>query len=129
METVRTARSGSLARGAWVLPAAALLLSVSGCVALLVGGAAGGGYYVGKEQQHRSARAGHDADITARINARYAGDRSLPARAIHVSTAGGVVTLYGTVPSRAARARAVAIARETRGVRRVVSRLEVAPPR
>ncbi len=108
--------------------AALAAVPLSGCVALLVGGAAGGGYYVGKDQRS-AGRVADDAGITTRINARYARDPAVPARAIDVDTYAGVVTLRGTVPSRAVRARAIAIARSTRGVRRVVSKLEVAPPR
>ena len=46
-------------------------------------------------------------------------------RTIDVSTTGTTVTLSGTVRSEAERNRAVALARETAGVTRVIDRLVV----
>lgn len=100
--------------------------STSGCVALLVGGAAGGGYYVGKDQRS-VGQISDDAAVTARINARYARDPGIKGRDIDVDTYEGVVTLHGTVPTAQGRDRAVAIAKATKGVKQVVSKLIVAP--
>ena len=68
-----------------------------------------------------------EAAITTKIKAKMTLDDSVKARSIDVSTTGGVVTLGGTVESVAERNRAVALARETDGVTRVVDRLTVQP--
>jgi hyperosmotically inducible protein len=66
-----------------------------------------------------------EAAITAKIKAKMALDDLVKAADIHVETArGGVVTLTGTASSDQHR-RAVALARETQGVTRVVDRIRV----
>jgi osmotically-inducible protein OsmY len=66
-----------------------------------------------------------EAAITAKIKAKMALDDSVKARAIDVSTTQSTVTLTGTVRSATERDRAVALARETAGVTRVVVHLVV----
>jgi osmotically-inducible protein OsmY len=68
-----------------------------------------------------------EAAITTKIKAKMALDDSVKARAIDVSTQETVVTLSGTVQTPAERARAVALARETSGVTKVVDRIVVQP--
>jgi hyperosmotically inducible protein len=70
-----------------------------------------------------------ETGLTAKIKAKIALDDTLKASAINVSTEGSTVTVGGTVPSVAARTRAIALARETDGVITVVDRLEVVPSR
>jgi hyperosmotically inducible periplasmic protein len=67
-----------------------------------------------------------DAAITAKIKAKMALDDSVRALSVDVSTTGTTVTLSGTVRSTAERDRAVALARETQGVTRVVDHLVLA---
>ena len=67
-----------------------------------------------------------EASISAKIMSKMALDDSVKARSIRVSTDHSVVTLSGTVGSTAERDRAVALARETSGVTRVVDQLTVA---
>jgi osmotically-inducible protein OsmY len=102
-------------------------LAHGGCAALVIGGAAGaGGYYLG--QEHRNiARQSTDQNITAEIRNQFAGDELLGGLAIGVETHEGVVTLEGTVRSQLAASRAVELARGTRNVKRVVSRISVQP--
>ncbi|HEV3139740.1 MAG TPA: BON domain-containing protein [Vicinamibacterales bacterium] len=64
-----------------------------------------------------------EAAVTAKIKAKMALDDSVKARAIDVTTTGSTVTLTGTVRSAAEHERAVALARETAGITRVVDRL------
>lgn len=100
-----------------------LLLGVllQGCGSLIVGGApSGGGSYSGGQSSA-------DAAITSRVNTRLVKDSQVSALDIRVSTYNGVVTLYGSVDSAAVAARAVDLARNTSGVRRVISRLSVTP--
>jgi hyperosmotically inducible protein len=68
-----------------------------------------------------------EAAVTAKIKAKMALDDSVRARSIDVSTTGTTVTLGGNVRSVTERARAIALARETDGVTRVVDHLVVVP--
>jgi hyperosmotically inducible protein len=67
-----------------------------------------------------------EGEITAKIKAKMALDDAVKASAINVSTEGSIVTLTGSVGSRAEHDRALSLARETSGVARVVDHL--APP-
>jgi hyperosmotically inducible protein len=80
----------------------------------------------GSNEQHR--RAGtviNDSTITAEIKGKYIADSEVSAFRIDVDTFKGVVTLSGTVPSQRAYDRAVQLARETKGVARVISKLTI----
>ncbi|CAN5427921.1 hypothetical protein BH23ACI1_BH23ACI1_26670 [soil metagenome] len=68
-----------------------------------------------------------DAGVTTAVRAQLAADDSVPAHDITVQTEDGVVTLAGAVDTHVARARAVEIARETRGVRDVRDELHMTP--
>ena len=68
-----------------------------------------------------------EAGLTTKIKAKMALDDTLKSRAIDVSTEGSTVTVSGTVPTAAARNRALALARETAGVSVVIDRLEIKP--
>ena len=69
-----------------------------------------------------------DLWITTKVNSKYFADPEVSGLAIDVDTDQGVVTLQGELDSEAARRRAVALARNTDGVREVVSKLRVARP-
>jgi hyperosmotically inducible periplasmic protein len=69
-----------------------------------------------------------DAGLTAKIKAKMALDESVRALAIDVSTTDGIVTLAGTVGSAAEHDQAVRLARDTKGIKRVVDRLSVVRP-
>jgi hyperosmotically inducible protein len=66
-----------------------------------------------------------DGWITTTVSADFVDEDLLKGSDINVDTQDHVVTLKGTVGSEAARARAVAIARNTKGVTRVVNQLVV----
>jgi hyperosmotically inducible protein len=66
-----------------------------------------------------------EAALTGKIKAKMALDDSVRSRSIDVTTDGAVVTLSGSVRSAAERQRAVALARETEGVARVIDHLTV----
>lgn len=102
-------------------------LLLSGCAPVLIGGAAVGGYYVGKDDRSVGQIAS-DAGITATINAKYAKDSEVSAIDINVDTRYGVVVLYGSVSSQHIANRAVEIARSTKGVKNVISKLTVVSP-
>jgi hyperosmotically inducible protein len=67
-----------------------------------------------------------DGWITTKVKGQFVGVDVLKGSDINVDTSKeGVVTLNGTVPTEAARSRAVEIARTTKGVRRVVDNLKL----
>jgi osmotically-inducible protein OsmY len=68
-----------------------------------------------------------DAWITAKVQAKYFIDDDVKARTIDVTTQNGVVMLRGTVASEAEQRQAVALARNTDGVRDVTDQLRLDP--
>jgi hypothetical protein len=66
-----------------------------------------------------------DGGLTTKIKSKIALDDHLPAGALHVSTSDHVVTLSGRVGSEAEHQRALALARETNGVKRVIDHIDV----
>lgn len=89
------------------------------------------GAEIGERAARAVATAGASIDegaLTAKIKAKMVLDDLVKARAIDVTTTGSTVTLSGTVHSRAEQERAVALARETEGVRQVTDRLVVRKP-
>jgi hyperosmotically inducible periplasmic protein len=67
-----------------------------------------------------------DAAITSAVKTKFLAEPGVPGTAINVDTNNHVVTLTGTVKSKAEAEKAVMIARETKGVKRVVNHLKVA---
>jgi hyperosmotically inducible protein len=67
-----------------------------------------------------------DSAVTAAVKTKVLADTSTPGLEIDVDTKDGVVTLSGTVRTRAEADRAAALARETNGVKQVVNNLRVA---
>lgn len=65
--------------------------------------------------------------ITTRVHARFVDEDLLKGSDISVDTDDRVVTLKGTVASRAGRNRAARVAMDTEGVHRVVNRLTIGP--
>lgn len=74
---------------------------------------------------NRAAEVISDATLTTKIKSKMALDDLVKARNIDVTTTDRTVTLSGDVHSDKERERAVALARETEGVRRVEDRLRV----
>ncbi len=68
-----------------------------------------------------------DGSITTRIKAGFVNEDALKNSSIDVDTKDGVVTLSGTVPTAAGRARAVSIAKGTEGVKNVMDKLTIGP--
>jgi hypothetical protein len=74
---------------------------------------------------NKAERALEEAQLTAKIKSKMALDDRVSATAIDVDTDDGIVTLSGTVRSTAEHDRAVQLAGETEGVKRVVDRLRI----
>jgi osmotically-inducible protein OsmY len=70
-----------------------------------------------------AAGAASDATITAAVKTKLLADTTVSGLKIDVDTSGGVVTLNGAVRTAAERDRAMALARETDGVRSVNDKL------
>jgi hypothetical protein len=66
-----------------------------------------------------------DGTITMKIQSKYASDDVIKGRNIDVDTNGGIVTLKGQVDSARQRDQAEQLARETRGVKRVIDHLKI----
>lgn len=66
-----------------------------------------------------------DAALTAAVKSKFLADTKISGLKIDVDTRLGVVTLNGTVPTAAEKQRAVAVAKETDGVKKVVDNLKV----
>lgn len=67
-----------------------------------------------------------DAWITTKVKASFVGDKSLKGADIHVETAQrGVVVLSGYVPTNSARVRAISLAWDTKGVKKVDDQLQL----
>ena len=74
----------------------------------------------------KSDNALSDAAITTAVKSKFLAESGVPGTTIDVDTNNHVVTLTGTVKSKAESQKAMTIARETKGVRRVVNHLKIA---
>jgi hyperosmotically inducible protein len=86
------------------------------------------GAEVGEKTAVAAARIGdsiEEGSLTAKIKAKMVLDDLVKARAIDVTTEGTTVTVAGTVHTQQERERALALARETTGVTKVVDALTI----
>lgn len=86
------------------------------------------GAQIGEKTAVAASRLGDSIEqgsLTAKIKAKMVLDDLVSARTIDVTTDGTVVTLAGTVHSQQERDRAIALARETNGVTKVVDQLTI----
>jgi hyperosmotically inducible protein len=79
--------------------------------------------YSGNKQERSTTQEVSDATLSATIKTKFAADDLVKARDIKVDVYRGVVTLNGTVHSRAERDKAISIARNTTGVTEVKDNL------
>jgi hyperosmotically inducible protein len=77
----------------------------------------------------RQAGAIKDAWLVMKVHSEFVNEDVLSGSNIDVDVKNGVVTLQGTVPTEAARARALELARKNDGVKNVVDQLKIAPAR
>ncbi|MCB1645695.1 MAG: BON domain-containing protein [Pseudomonadales bacterium] len=107
-----------------ILILAAISVCLSGCVAAVAGGAAAGGYYIGKDPRS-AGQIADDGVITTKVKSKLIASSDVSALDINVDTYENVVVLKGTVNSARAKSAAIEIARNTSGVRKVISELVV----
>ena len=77
------------------------------------------------EATDRAGDAAANAALTSAVKTKFLADTAISGLRIDVESNNGVVTLTGTVPTAAEKTRAMKVARETEGVKRVVDRLKV----
>ena len=92
-----------------------------GCAAAVLTGSGKGGYEQGQNQEQIRS----DARITSEINIRLVEASHIRATDVRVSTINGNVTLRGKVSNPKLAERIIAIAWGVKGVKRVVSSLEI----
>ena len=80
-----------------------------------------------KEGLSKTGEVMTDAWITTRVHERFVGEDLLKNSDIDVNVKNHLVTLHGTVMSRAGRTKATSVAMRTEGVHRVVNRLTIGP--
>jgi hyperosmotically inducible protein len=68
-----------------------------------------------------------DAEITTAVKTKFLADTKVSGLKIDVDTSDHVVTLTGPVSSKAEKAEAIRLAKTTKGVKRVVSKLVIEP--
>ena len=78
-----------------------------------------------KDAANKAGNAIEDGTITAKVKTALLADPEVKGLAIDVDAKDGVVTLKGTADKEAARDRAVAIAKDTSGVKSVENQLVV----
>jgi hyperosmotically inducible periplasmic protein len=78
-----------------------------------------------KEAAEKTGEVVTDASITSAVKMKMADDELVKARNIDVDTKDGVVTLNGTVSSKAEEQKAIDLANTVDGVKRVISNLRV----
>lgn len=100
------------------------LTALAGCLRVS-GDARRGGTVFAQKQAPPPPSSLADRWTTAKIRGKILTDYIVKDSGIRVSTRGGVVTLRGIVYSRRARRRAILLAKETQGVRDVVSYLKL----
>ncbi len=112
-------RALRIARSAGLLAVGMMLLGSAGCT-IAENTAAGT-----KNLVNEAANATTDASITFAVKTALSNDDLVNSEKIAVDTERGVVTLRGTQQTDQARREAETIARQTKGVRAVVDRIEV----
>jgi osmotically-inducible protein OsmY len=89
-----------------------------------------GAEYVGEKTKAGAVKTGDevtDAWLITKLKADFVNEDTLKGSSINVDADNQIVTLKGTVTSAAGRQRAMEIARTTKGVKRVVNNLVIAP--
>jgi len=101
----------------------ALVLALTFCV----GGCGGSTASTPRTSGAAGMSSTEDAPITARVKTALLNDTQRNATKIDIVTANGVVTMSGTVRSKAEEQRAIQLARQVSGVKDVKSSLQVSP--
>ncbi len=98
---------------------------MNGCFLFVVGAGAGEAGYVAGQKDKTAGEAMSDQWIFTKVSSKLSGEDKLKSRHISVAVDKGVVTLSGIAYSAQERALAVALAKDTDGVKSVVDKLTV----
>ena len=109
------------ANGRALVLSALIAVGVAACAS----GQTGPSTYAGTHQERSATQEASDVALSARIKTSFAMDSLVKAGDIKVDVMRGVVTLNGMVSTAAQRDKAIAIARDTKGVVEVKSNLKV----
>ena len=107
-----------------VLLAAMLVLMLPACTSMLLGNASSGDGGMATDNRS-STQVAEDHTISATIRRKFSADSNIGRYAVGIRTVDSNVTLSGTVGSFPARDRAVQIATDTDGVKRVRNQIMV----
>ncbi|HET7570197.1 MAG TPA: BON domain-containing protein [Gammaproteobacteria bacterium] len=105
--------------------AAALLMSLAGCVVALDGSSHPKTYTTGQWIQHQAQQTNAERDLASRVAAAIDDDPLLSQLDIDVRVTDGVVMLTGLVFDLATYQHAIQVVQKVDGVQRVVSRIEL----
>lgn len=111
-----------------MLKATVVAVSTIGLAAVLSAAPNGASAQVTEKAEHAAKKTGEvitDSAITTEVKTKLLAAKGVPGSKIDVDTTNGTVTLKGTVPTRASRAKAVRITRRSKGVKHVVDQLKV----
>jgi hyperosmotically inducible periplasmic protein len=111
-----------------MLKAVVVAISAIGLTGLMALAPPSASAQVKEKTEHAAKKTGEvitDAAITTEVKAKLLGAKGVPGSKIDVDTTNGTVTLKGTVPTRAARTKALRITRTSKGVKHVVDELTV----
>jgi len=117
MQKIRVVLLSCLA-GIWVMA------MQTGCAPVVVGAAAGGGYNTATDQRTLGNQL-DDTTLSVKIKTLFIEEKSVPGRKMEVDVIEGHVFLTGVVDTREQAAKAVAIAEQTEGLKKVTSNLQV----
>ncbi|MBI4378500.1 MAG: BON domain-containing protein [Nitrospinae bacterium] len=98
---------------------------VNGCMFAVVGGAGVETGYIAGQKDQTAGEVVDDQWITTKIKSKFIADPDISAFKINVDTENGVVTLKGKVNSEGEAEKAVLIAKNTKGVKKVVNKIVV----
>ena len=104
-------------------------MSLTACTTTgwVVGGLVGAGaaaYYV-KNDERTAGQIADDFGISTAITADFVENNEIKALDIRVNTYQGTVTLYGKVPNEATEKKAMLMAADVKGVKKVISKLKI----
>lgn len=109
-----------------------LLIAVLGissaCVPVLVGAGAAGAASAGSGL-YLTQRHGADKELIEHILMVYQNDKRLQNKKLDVDAQNGIVKIYGFVPTRQDEEYAMTVTGKIKGVKEVVSRITILPPR
>lgn len=100
-------------------------LTLNGCILLAAGAAGGEAGYVLSQENRTASETLTDQSITAAVKTKLLADQEVSGLDINVDTFKSVVSLKGVVSTDHEIDKALQIARETKGVKDVVSKLVV----